>query len=493
MPADFSEYINLEIFDKEPGDIYRDSIELARLTLPEFNLRIGTPEDAIFQAMAYVSALNIVAINRLPNRLMGGLVSMLGFQRQEAIPAEVDVEITLSSYDGGTVPAGTVFSYETMFEDEVQEFAFQTTESVTIPPTDLEVSTEYPSEIVTVTCLNPGVISPIDEGTELNIISSGTEIFSAIVASPSNFANGINEDVDEEYLSKAVTYLRSLTSAIATPSQLEAYVLSAYPGIISRAKAYDLTNGDDASGNITVLRQSGVIQTYLESNLATIKTQAPHLFVVGDVIELEILNNAASATFDGVHEILSTTETTVSFAKVASNSASTSLSGSAYAGKEVSGYFSLFIYGLNNFVPPEQKSEIINDIRNKSVAGLSFEILDPDLLTLEVDAQVTLSSQYDQTSVQESIENAIIDYLSPENFPYTDDRVRVSQLISIISSTPGVVYVQSLSISPTGSGWLPQSTSTGSFSSDLLFKNKGALPNIGLDDLSIAYTVSTSV
>ena len=68
MPADFSQYVDLTIFDAQPGDIYLEAIELARTTLPEFNLRVGTPEDAIFQAMAYMSSLVISSINRIPDR-----------------------------------------------------------------------------------------------------------------------------------------------------------------------------------------------------------------------------------------------------------------------------------------------------------------------------------------------------------------------------------------------------------------------------------------
>ncbi len=130
MPADFTEYINLTVFDKEPGDIYRDAIELARLTLPDFNLRTGTPEDAIFQAMSYISAHNIASINRLPNRLMSGIVSLMGYQRQEAVSAEIDVEIYLDTYDGAVIPYGTTFTYDTIFEDEIVQYAFWTTEIV---------------------------------------------------------------------------------------------------------------------------------------------------------------------------------------------------------------------------------------------------------------------------------------------------------------------------------------------------------------------------
>lgn len=479
MPADFSEYVDLSIFDKEPGDIYRDSIELARLSLPDFNLRVGTPEDAIFQAAAYVSALNINAINRLPDRLMAGIVSMLGYQRQEAIPAEVDVEITIGSYDGGTIPAGTVFVYDSVFEDEVQQYAFQLTSALTISASE---GSEYPSEVATVTAIDAGVMPPMTSGTELNVISSGTDIISVVVAEQSNFANGLNADMDSDYLSKATTYLRSLASALVRPAQVDAYLLTTYPGIISRAKTFDLTNGDSDGGNITQNRSSGVIQTFLSSNLATIETEAPHLFIVGDVVELDIFNSSVSATFNGEHTITATSDTTFSFVKVAGNSASTVVTGSAYAGQDVSGYVTVVAYGNNTELTTPQKIDILSEIRAKSVAGLTIELIDPTLVTLEISGSITLNQQYEQTSLHQAIEDALVEYLSPSNFSLNFDRIRQSQIISLISNIPGVVYVQSLTLTPTGSGWLPQ------HGTDLLFRDKGSLPILSLDDIDFTYT-----
>ena len=482
MPADFSEYVDLAIFDKEPGDIYRDAIELARLSLPDFNLRIGTPEDAMFQAAAYIAALNINAINRLPSRLLAGLVGILGYQRQEAIPAEVDVEITLGTYDGGIIPAGTVFVYDSIFEDAVEQYAFQLTSSLTIPPTDLEVSNEYPSEVATVTALEGGIIPPLTEGLELSVISSGTDIVSVVIATPANFANGVNADIDSEYLSKATTYLRSLTSALVRAQQVDAYLLTNYPSIVSRAKTYDLTNGDIDSGNITVNRSSGVIKTFLQSNLATIETEAPHLFIVGDVVELDIFNASVSATFNGTHTVTAAGDTTFSFTKVASNSGSTVVTGSAYAGQDVSGYVSIVAYGNNVELTSTEKADILEDVRAKSVAGLSFNILDPTLVTLEISGQITTRQTYDQTALQQSIENALVDYLSPSRYPFTYDRIRQSQIISLISNIPCVLYVESLTLTPTGDGWLPQ------HGADVLFRDKGSLPILSLDDIDITYT-----
>ena len=480
MAADFSKYIDLSIFDAEPGDIYFDAIEVARLTLPEFNLRVGTPEDALFQAAAYISSLNIASINRIPDRLMEGIVNILGYSKQQAVSAEVDVTITLDSYSGGTIPAGTIFSYETVFEDEVTEFAFQTVEALVIEGIDNPgEEDELPSASVTVSCLTPGVIPPITTpGTELSVISSGTNILS--VDTSANFSNGINADEDSDYLSKSATYLRSLSSAINKSSQLDSYVVSSYPDVVSRAKSYDLTDGDPELGDITIARSANIVTTFLNTNLATVATSSNHLFVVGDVVTLE----NCGASFNGERTINGTSDTTFSFVSVNSNSGSTSISGTASAGIESPGSVAVFTYGLNTFLTETEKETILLDITDRSVAGLSFNILDANLLTMELVASIVIDPAFVQDVLQENIENNIVSYLSPIEFPYTDDRVRKTRLISLISNIPGVIYVESLSITGTNEGWLPQ------FGDDILFLNKGSLPLISAEDINITYTLA---
>jgi hypothetical protein len=483
MPADFSEYVNLTVFDKEPGDIYRDSIEVARLSLPEFNLRVGTPEDAIFQAMAYVSALNIASINRIPDRLMAGIVGMMGFSRQEAVPAEIDVVITIGDPDGGIIPEGTVFTYDAVFEDEAIQYAFTTLNAVIVVGSEDEYT--FPSTTVTLQAIDGGVIPPIGPDVELNIVSSGTAIVSAVTANPSNFANGLNADTDQDYLSRAATYLRSLTSALAKASQVDAYILTQYPGVIGRVKTFDLTNGDDNGGDITLNRVYPIENTFLTSNLATIETNAPHLYVSGDVVRIELSGNSASASaiYEGQYEIESTSETLITFPRVASNQASAQLTGSVFAGEEVPGYVTIFAYGQNRFLTQIEKDDILNDVINRSIAGLRFFILDPTLVTLQISGTISLNDDYDATIVQDAINNALVEYLSPAAFPMSFDRVRQSQIVSIISNIPGVLYVNSLTLTPTGDNWLPQ------IDNDLIFRNKGTLPVLSVGDINLTYQI----
>lgn len=484
MPADFTEYVNLGLFDKEPGDIYRDSIELARLVLPEFNLRVGTPEDAIFQAMAYVSALNIASINRLPSRLMAGIVGIMGFSRQEAVPAEIDVVITIGDLDGGVIPSGMIFTYDSVFEDEVVQYSFITTSATQIEPSE---DSNFPFTVVTLEAIEGGVIPPIGNDIELNIISSGTDIISAVTANPVNFSNGINEDTDQEYLSRATTYLRSLTSALVKSSQVDAYILTQYPAVVGRVKTYDLTNGDDANGDITVNRVYPISNTFLDGNIATIQTNAPHLFVSGDIVRVELSGASASASaiYEGEYTVSATGETIFTFSRTYSNQASAQLTGSVFAGEDVAGYVSIFAYGQNRLLTTSEKDEILNDVTSRAVAGLRFEILDPTLVTMQISGTISIDDDYSADIVEDSINNALIEYLSTSSFPFTMDRIRHSQIVSIISNIPGVLYVDSIVLTPTGSGWLPQ------IDSDLIFRNKGTLPVLSLNDIDISYELIT--
>ena len=186
----------------------------------------------------------------------------------------------------------------------------------------------------------------------MNVISAGTNIFTAIVASPSNFTNGVNGDTDSDYLSRSATYLRSLSSTINKSSQLDSFVLSSFPGVIGRVRSYDLTNGNTTSGDITVSRTSGVIGTFRDgtTNIGTVRTEAPHLFIAGDSVRL-----SNCGPFSGDFEVLATSASTIVFTSVGSNSASTVVTGSAYAGEDDPGYVSVFAYGLNTQINEQRK------------------------------------------------------------------------------------------------------------------------------------------
>ena len=256
MNVDFSQYVDLRIMDVEPTSIYFDSINLARLVLPDFNLRPGTPEDAMFQAFAYMSALNIGAINRLPNSLMLGVSKMLGFPTNEGTRAVLTAQLTAISSDGATVPEGTLIAFEIIQNDQILEYAFSTDETITIASNN--PGSALPTGNVGCTSLTFGVIPEIANDSKLKILSYSQSLYSA--KSLSNFVNGLSSETTDEFLNRATTYIQSLTSARTTKSQLQSYLSTSYPELVTRTKVYDLTdsggallNGEgDSAGYVTI-------------------------------------------------------------------------------------------------------------------------------------------------------------------------------------------------------------------------------------------------
>ena len=481
MPADFSNYIDLKIFDISPGDIYLASLDVASLTLPEFNLRVGTPEDAIFQAMAYISALNIAAINRLPDRLMAAILLMMGVTRQEGIPAEVQLTVTADSYEGATVPAGTLFSYRTTFEDEIQDFVFQTVDTLSIPVDIAEVG-PFPSGTVYAQCTSPGAIPVIDENTELELLSSGVQILSAV--SGNLFTNGVNADTDSDYLSRAATYLASLSRTLNKASQVDAYVLTNYTGVIGRVKTYDLTYGDATFGDIGVYREDSPTGLSRASDTVTLTFPSAHQFVAGEKV---LVSNLAStyAAENTLYTVSTTTDTTISYTKAGASVSFFDISasvGSVTVGEDEAGYVTLFVYGLNEPVSGPDKIALKADLVNRCSAGLTINVNDASLVTLEIDGNVVLDAAYDQSPLQDAVYSALVDYLSPMTFPFSENTVRNTTLISLISRIPGVLYVESLTLTGTGSGWLPK------IGNDLQFRDKGTLPSLSTADINITFT-----
>jgi len=168
MPANWSEYVDMIPEDVTPGDIYIGSVELARLTLPEFKVRQGTPEDALLQAAAHMNHLTISHINRLPPRIMEGVGRLLGVQKREGIRASVEVTITLNQDVGIDLPIGSQFYYQRISGGETFQYSYETTEEIAIADWS-----GTPASITVILTSSEVAIHPV--------VTTGTEFFSQSV------------------------------------------------------------------------------------------------------------------------------------------------------------------------------------------------------------------------------------------------------------------------------------------------------------------------
>lgn len=255
MP-DFDDFIDLKPLDISPAQIYLDSVEVARTVLPEFNLRVGTIEDAMFQAFAYMSSLNIGSINRLPESLFLGAIKLLGTQYNEGSRPTMDVLFTANSNDGASVPLGTIIQNTVTNDEFTLNLVFETNSLLTIEPNNEDDA--LPTGSIACTAQIVGIIPEIAANTKLQILSYVPSLFSAVANG--NFVQGSEPESLSGYMDRGTARIASMSSALATSRQAQAFVISENPNLVTRVRVYDLTDKDGnllvgdapAAGHITV-------------------------------------------------------------------------------------------------------------------------------------------------------------------------------------------------------------------------------------------------
>lgn len=107
MPSpDFSNYVDLKLFDLNSQQIFLNALEYARIALPEFEPVEGSIETVLLEAMAVEVQELATTINRLPNGILQALLALLNVTRQDAVPATGVVRLESAVDTDYEVPAG---------------------------------------------------------------------------------------------------------------------------------------------------------------------------------------------------------------------------------------------------------------------------------------------------------------------------------------------------------------------------------------------------
>lgn len=230
-----ADYVDLTIYDLSPTDIYNNAIQYARTSLPQWEPRTGTVEDAILQGVSYITSLLVNAVNRLPDNLAEGIARLTGFQRSEATFATGTVEVEVVSNAGVTIPAGAIFAYETIVDDEPVSFTFETTETLQIP----SAST---TGTVAISAIRAGQYPELLDGQGLSVISANTGILTVQLVG--NLSVGSDSESDVSYFTRIAEYFSNLSNCLTTARQMTNYIALNYPSI-AYFHVYDLTDVTD--------------------------------------------------------------------------------------------------------------------------------------------------------------------------------------------------------------------------------------------------------
>ena len=459
MPSpDFSEYIDLTIFDKDITDVYNDAVEYAQIALPEFNPRVGTIENAILEATSHQTASMIATLNRMPDGLMEGVLKLIGFERIEATPSLGTVLITLSVNTGQTIASGTVFSYD------VYDGAGVLTQNLYETIADLTIANGNTTGSVSVQASTPSLYPDIPIPSNLTVVSSTPFILSASLTALTTA--GTDSETDEEYFNRAVTYLNSLSNAITTASQLSSYLSVNYP-TVSRFKVYDLTQA----------KENDVTNAVLASNVVTLTTRYAHGFSVSDVVDVaDMANNVYNGTYT-ITVVPSTT--TFSYARTNANIATAATTvgsvvlgnGMLFATSNVGGAVTISMCdSAGAAIGTAQKLAIETAVESKVVAGLNIFLHDINTFNVNVSATIVVLPNYSTATVGTAVSEAIEEYLSVAGWDFATS-VNSLYLTTIASQVVGVKYVSAMDATINGSTSF--ATDNGN---DVTILEKGVIP-----------------
>ena len=245
----FEDYIDFSVYDLTASDVYRNAVEYAQTSFPEFTPRSGTIENALLEATSFQTAYMVNAVNRLPNGLMEGLLRLMGFNRIDATSSQATVEFEVTVSTGVTIAAGTVVSYDVTVDGILTQYLYETEE-------DLVIASGNTTGTTSVVAVNPSEYPEIPTGTSLTLVSTSPYILDVTLTSLATV--GADEEDDTTYFSRGATFLASLNNSLVTESQMTNYIAVTYP-TVARFKVYDLTDSSDmdfsasdVAGEVTV-------------------------------------------------------------------------------------------------------------------------------------------------------------------------------------------------------------------------------------------------
>ena len=526
MPADFQRYVDLTPYDADPTDIYLGAIRLARLTLPEFQLRQGTVEDALFQAAAYMQMLSVSAINRIPSRLMEGVARIMGVERTEGTRAVVDITVTLNEIPEVGLPftfsKSSAFTYAITYASGTVQYPFLTTTQAVFDTQTVRAASTA----------NVAIASELENGDTLDGVTLATGDTVLLKDQTAAAENGIYTVVASGAAVRATT---------ADQASELALFISVTEGVVGIGTGWNMTNvdaitigttainyvaGTYPSKTMTISSQNvGIHPTPTSGQVVTLAAVAPEVqtaiianptnFTAGvnPETDSEYLNRVVTY-LQGLSSSLLTTPQLRSYVllnhslvarcqiyntmtSVARDLDPAVLGGS---GPTVNaGYVLAVVYGHNRLLTSTERTDIAVAISDKTTAGMTVAVEDPYLIEMEVTAEVLVEKRRTASDMEDAITQSLRYSLSPTLWRGGQEAILTSNVSETINQVDGVLYVSKCSIAPKsntnaehdGSGTTEGNALLAAGDTNVYFLRAGSLPSLAAADVTLTVTVAT--
>lgn len=469
---DFRQYVDLTIYDKQPGDLYTEAVTYASTALPEFSPRTGTVEDALLQATSYVGGQLIAAINRLPDGLMDGVMSLFGLVRKEASFATGTVIFTAVDNAGANIPSGTQVGYIETTSSGTILHVFETTESGTI------TAGNTTSSQIDIQAVTTGSVPSLVVDDPLIILTQTNRLLSAKIGA--DVTQGLAAETDVEYFTRGATFLSGLTQGLVTATQIKNRVLSLLAGTTTpdtdftavtlssgwRCNVYDLTD-------LSTIEPTG--NFVRSTNTVTVTVPSGHGIGVND--EIHVFTPGAGSAFDGYYTVTTSNATNISWTQTGTNASATAensfiyhLDGMDTAAAAVAGNATVVICDEHgNGLTTADSTAVINDISDRTIAGLTINYMPAMVVDISCSIDIVVKSGYSSLEVLNAVEEYIESLVSPANWDWASE-IKTNYIIARVSQVEGVDYVDSVTFDS------PTSAIASLSSGNIVFPYKGTLP-----------------
>lgn len=522
MPSpDFSRYVDLTIYDKDPGQIYLDAVSYAqRVALPEFNPRVGSLEDALLQATSYATAELVGAVNRVPDGLMEGILNLYGFERRQSISARVTLSIDVIDSAGTTIPTGTLFSTSIEGINGLETYFFATV-------ADLVINAGSDNGTVEAESLTVGIIPVVDPATEMIPVSGTSRILAAETVG--TMTQGQDDETDLSYFTRGAAFLASRSTALATSLQMQNF-LSTYLAEIGRAYVSDLTafkymrvssitrTNKTVTAVVSGLGSSWTTTnstiSFLDSDVIDNTTRVIVRFV-DDSATTSKINGAAfsgsdwrvkTSVYNSVAGTYTLTFDTNSSADVdVEYFPTTSAPHNVHnAGEETPDdhYIEILIapsdynehpgsvglvFGNANGLPIQNTSQtnIESAVAEKAVAGLSFTSIAPIIVPIDVDIEVEHLPTFSAVDVRDAVQLAVETLFSPAQWAFNTN-VYKNTIIGTAASVAGVKRVGVVALSVTAGNFQDLGTYSTDEGGYIAFEYPFCLPSANVSVSGVA-------
>jgi hypothetical protein len=453
---DVRSYVDLTLFDASSQAILQKALDYAIVALPEYEPREGSIETTMLESMALEVQEAIYAINRLPGAVTEVLLRLLDIERSDGVRATAVVRFTGQTTAGFTAPVGTRLIYQ---PDSISDFLLlETTEAATgTHAKPIQSATRASTTLTVVTTTRHG----LSTGDQVSISGAGDALLNlsnqtiavvdattfTITVSSSGSASATTGTVTPALTIPATGFaaVRATTTTGAFNGLAGGTSLSLL-SIVSQVDAAELETqllgGSEPEDDSEYFTRASATLSRLSTSLATATQVGQYVAESGrypDVYRVLAVDNT-----DGVRvgDLAGSIMVAVAPIDATPQNLSTGTGDGSLTSDDIG-------YGT--------KDEVYDGIAERLNASLDVTVVDPAIVTVQVDTTVKLPDGLSAESVQAACEDTLAGYLSPNTWPWTDT-VRANEVAYALRQTtvtsgtvvqPACEYVESLTLTPT--------------------------------------------